>query len=160
MTREANSTESAGGSAPMATDSDPSPPATSADTSASAPAAAAAAAATPAAPPSSTPAAAAAAAAPDMFSDPEFLQAVLGSLPGVDPNDEQIRNLLETFQSTVSVRVRVRSLLCRQCMQCTMCSHLAASLTATARCSKGQERRQGRRQEGMKYLKLNVYCNN
>lgn len=42
--------------------------------------------------------AAAAAAPQDMFSDPAFLSAVLGSLPGVDPNDEQIRSVLASFQ--------------------------------------------------------------
>ena len=55
-----------------------------------------AAAATPAAPADG----AAAAANPEltaMFQDPSFVQSVLGSLPGVDPNDPRIRSVIDSL---------------------------------------------------------------
>lgn len=75
--------------APVAT---PAPaPAASASASASAAAAAAAAPAAVAEAPAQPP------SAQNLFSDPAFLSSVLGSLPGVDANDEQIRNVLSSL---------------------------------------------------------------
>ena len=45
--------------------------------------------------PAPAPAPAADASASAMFQDAGFLQSVLGSLPGVDPNDPRIRSVLE-----------------------------------------------------------------
>ncbi|GCC39441.1 hypothetical protein chiPu_0022883 [Chiloscyllium punctatum] len=38
----------------------------------------------------------------DVMEDPEFLQSVLENLPGVDPNNEAIRNAMGSLQSQTS----------------------------------------------------------
>merc|ERR1719152_495483 len=53
-------------------------------------------------PPAATPAPApapapAAASGADMFQDPQFVQSVLGSLPGVDPTDPRIQSVLNSL---------------------------------------------------------------
>lgn len=76
--------------APVATPGPAAPASTSAPAAvpaAAADAAPAAIAEAPAQPPS----------AQNLFSDPAFLSSVLGSLPGVDANDEQIRNVLSSL---------------------------------------------------------------